>query len=72
MPEQQERQELHELQLAQLKECFELMDTDKGGSIDEDELRECFKLLDINMSKAEAKDMFDEVDGDGSGAVRAS
>ena len=48
------------------------MDTDKGGSIDEDELKECFKLLGINMSRAEAKAMFDEVDGDGSGAVRIS
>ena len=69
---QHERQELHEIQLAQLKDCFELMDSDKGGSIDEDELKESFKLLGIKMSRAEAKAMFDEVDEDGSGAVRLS
>lgn len=66
---QHEKRELNELQVAQLQECFQLMDTDGSGSIDEAELRESFKLLGLKMSKAAIKDIFSEVDYDCSGSV---
>eukprot|EP00191_Tetraselmis_sp_GSL018_P017719 CAMPEP_0177580458 /NCGR_PEP_ID=MMETSP0419_2-20121207/1570_1 /TAXON_ID=582737 /ORGANISM="Tetraselmis sp., Strain GSL018" /LENGTH=270 /DNA_ID=CAMNT_0019069325 /DNA_START=271 /DNA_END=1080 /DNA_ORIENTATION=+ len=64
-----EKYELNELQLAQLKESFELMDTDGSGSIDESELRDCLKILGVNLTKSEIKAIFLEVDADGSGSI---
>jgi hypothetical protein len=64
---QPEKHEVNELQLAQLKEVFELMDIDNSGAIDVNELRSCFKLLGMKVSFAEAKEMLKTMDTDGSG-----
>lgn len=63
------RPQLSEEQKAQMVECFHLMDADGSGAIDADELTNAFELLGMHMSKAEVKQVLDEVDRDGSGEV---
>eukprot|EP00873_Tetraselmis_striata_P000486 jgi/Tetstr1/420750/TSEL_011827.t1 len=64
-----EKHELNDLQLAQLKEAFEMMDIDNSGAIDVSELRSCFKLLGMKVSYSDAKEMLKAVDADGSGQI---
>ncbi|KZV42471.1 caltractin [Dorcoceras hygrometricum] len=58
---QQKRQEI--------KEAFELFDTDGSGTIDAKELNVAMRALGFEMSEEEIKGMIAEVDKDGSGAI---
>ena len=50
---QSTRPKLSEEQKAQLKTCFELMDSDGSGAIDVTELADAFDLLGLNFTRAE-------------------
>ncbi|XP_073014881.1 caltractin [Primulina eburnea] len=58
---QQKRQEI--------KEAFELFDTDGSGTIDAKELNVAMRALGFEMSEEEINGMIAEVDKDGSGAI---
>ncbi|KAJ9444028.1 Calmodulin-like protein [Diplonema papillatum] len=54
-----------------LKEIFELMDSDGGGAISEDEVTVFCKSLPRDMSNAEIHELFRQKDSDGSGDIDA-
>eukprot|EP00898_Chlorokybus_atmophyticus_P002645 jgi/Chlat1/3381/Chrsp23S03722 len=56
-------------QQEELKECFELMDSDGSGSIDAGELLTVTNFLGMRMSKATIEKILLQVDADGSGAM---
>ncbi|KAL1144200.1 hypothetical protein V6Z11_A11G213900 [Gossypium hirsutum] len=58
---QQKRQEI--------KEAFELFDTDGSGTIDAKELNVAMRALGFEMTEEEIKQMIADVDRDGSGAI---
>ncbi|RAL51548.1 hypothetical protein DM860_011050 [Cuscuta australis] len=58
---QQKRQEI--------RECFELFDTDNSGTIDAKELNVAMRALGFEATEEEIKRMIAEVDKDGSGAI---
>ncbi|KAH7296667.1 hypothetical protein KP509_26G033400 [Ceratopteris richardii] len=63
------RPELTKKQKQELKECFDLIDTDGSGAIDADELLTAFNVLGMRVKKSEVEKMLAEVDADGSGEV---
>lgn len=52
---QSTRPKLSDEQKAQLKTCFELMDSDGSGAIDVEELADAFDLLGLSFTRAEIK-----------------
>ncbi|XP_010916613.1 probable calcium-binding protein CML13 isoform X2 [Elaeis guineensis] len=58
---QQKRQEI--------KEAFELFDTDNSGTIDAKELNVAMRALGFEMTEEQINQMIAEVDKDGSGAI---
>ncbi|CAH9058426.1 unnamed protein product [Cuscuta epithymum] len=58
---QQKRQEI--------RECFELFDTDNSGTIDAKELNVAMRALGFEATEEEIESMIAEVDKDGSGAI---
>ncbi|KAM1024509.1 hypothetical protein TB1_037113 [Malus domestica] len=58
---QQKRQEI--------KEAFELFDTDGSGTIDAKELNVAMRALGFEMNKEQINQMIADVDKDGSGAI---
>ena len=50
------------MQIAELKETFNLFDTDGDGHISSRELMESCSKMGINITETEAKQMADEVD----------
>ena len=56
-------------QIRQLKNCFDSLDDDGGGSIGIDELQEPLIGLGFANSLDEVQDMVDAVDDDGSGCI---
>eukprot|EP01018_Ginkgo_biloba_P015986 Gb_28609 [translate_table: standard] len=63
------RPELSKKQKQELKECFDLIDTDGSGAIDADELLTAFNVLGMHVKRSEVEKMLAEVDADGSGEV---
>ncbi|PIN20023.1 Ca2+-binding protein (centrin/caltractin), EF-Hand superfamily protein [Handroanthus impetiginosus] len=53
----------------EIKEAFELFDTDGSGTIDAKELNVAMRALGFEMSEEEINRMIAEVDKDGSGAI---
>lgn len=53
----------------ELREMFELVDQDKGGSIDGDELKKLTELLNMDTSRQELDDMMSEIDTTGTGEI---
>ena len=51
------------------REIFELVDTDKGGSIDADELRKLVDLMNMDTSEDELDEMMKEIDTTGDGEI---
>eukprot|EP00360_Condylostoma_magnum_P001515 CAMPEP_0168315720 /NCGR_PEP_ID=MMETSP0210-20121227/12478_1 /TAXON_ID=40633 /ORGANISM="Condylostoma magnum, Strain COL2" /LENGTH=106 /DNA_ID=CAMNT_0008291069 /DNA_START=9 /DNA_END=326 /DNA_ORIENTATION=+ len=65
----QGRTELTEEQKQEIKEAFDLFDTDGSGSIDARELKVAMRALGFEPRKEEVRRMIAEVDKDGSGTI---
>merc|ERR1739841_4578 len=63
------RSELTEEQKQEIKEAFDLFDTDGSGTIDVKELKVAMRALGFEPKKEEVKRMIAEIDKDGSGQV---
>ena len=63
------RTELTEEQKQEIKEAFDLFDTDGSGSIDAKELKVAMRALGFEPKKEEVRRMIAEVDKDGSGTI---
>ncbi|XP_071833406.1 neo-calmodulin-like isoform X2 [Apostichopus japonicus] len=61
--------ELTPEQRHEFKEAFLLFDQDKDGVISANELEKVMKLLKQDTSEEEIREMFDEADTDGNGAI---
>eukprot|EP00775_Hariotina_reticulata_P006036 gene6036-6274_t len=60
---------LSEAEVKQLKEVFDLMDKDKGGTLSAEEVHELLQLLGMKMRLDEVQQMIFEIDRDNSGTV---
>ena len=65
----QKRRELTEEQRQEIKEAFDLFDTDGSGTIDAKELKVAMRALGFEPKKEEIKKMISEVDKDHSGVI---
>jgi len=63
------KQELTEEQKQEIKEAFDLFDTDGSGSIDAKELKVAMRALGFEPKKEEIKKMIGDIDKDGSGTI---
>ena len=61
--------ELTEEQKQEIKEAFDLFDTDGSGSIDAKELKVAMRALGFEPKKEEIQKMISDVDTDGSGQI---
>lgn len=61
--------ELTEDEIREFKEVFDLVDKDKGGTLEAEEVKELMELLGMKVRLDEVKAMVAEIDKDGSGAV---
>ena len=63
------QKELTEEQKQEIKEAFDLFDTDGSGSIDAKELKVAMRALGFEPKKEEIQKMIADVDDDGSGSI---
>jgi len=63
------RAELTEEQKQEIKEAFDLFDTDGSGSIDAKELKVAMRALGFEPKKEEVKKMMGEADREGTGKI---
>ncbi len=63
------RKGLTEEQRQEIREAFDLFDTDGSGSIDAKELKVAMRALGFEPKKEEVKKMISDVDTDGSGTI---
>ena len=63
------RSELTEEQKQEIKEAFDLFDTDGSGSIDAKELKVAMRALGFEPKKEEIRKMIADIDKDGSGTI---
>ena len=63
------RTELTEEQKQEIKEAFDLFDTDGSGSIDAKELKVAMRALGFEPRKEEVRKMIADIDRDGSGTI---
>ncbi len=63
------RTELTEEQKQEIKEAFDLFDTDGSGNIDQKELKVAMRALGFEPKREEIKKMISDVDKDGSGVI---
>jgi centrin-1 len=63
------RTELTEEQKQEIKEAFDLFDTDGSGSIDAKELKVAMRALGFEPKKEEIRKMISDADKDGSGTI---
>ena len=68
-PKRRARQELSDEQRQEIKEAFELFDTDKTGTIDYHELKVAMRALGFEPKKEEIRKMIADADRDGSGVI---
>merc|ERR1711964_874667 len=68
-PGKKTRTELTEEQKSEIKEAFDLFDTDGSGTIDAKELKVAMRALGFEPKKEEIKKMIADVDTDGSGTI---
>ena len=61
--------ELTEEQKQEIREAFDLFDTDGSGSIDAKELKVAMRALGFEPKKEEVQKMINDVDADGSGQI---
>ena len=63
------RMELSDEQKQEIKEAFELFDTDKTGTIDYHELKVCMRALGFDVKKQEVLNLMREYDREGAGQI---
>merc|ERR1711934_173445 len=63
------QKELTEEQKQEIKEAFDLFDTDGSGSIDAKELKVVMRALGFEPRKEEVRKMIADIDRDGSGTI---
>merc|ERR1711885_100297 len=63
------QKELTEEQKQEIKEAFDLFDTDGSGNIDSKELKVAMRALGFEPKREEIKKLISEVDKDGSGVI---
>jgi len=63
------QKELTDEQKTEIKEAFDLFDTDGSGSIDAKELKVAMRALGFEPKKEEIQKMISDVDDDGSGSI---
>ena len=63
------RTELTEEQKQEIKEAFDLFDTDGSGAIDAKELKVAMRALGFEPKKEEVKKMMSEADREGTGRI---
>eukprot|EP00112_Aurelia_sp_Birch-Aquarium-sp1_P003817 Seg1430.9 transcript_id=Seg1430.9/GoldUCD/mRNA.D3Y31 product=Caltractin protein_id=Seg1430.9/GoldUCD/D3Y31 len=61
--------ELTEEQKQEIREAFDLFDTDGSGTIDAKELKVAMRALGFEPKKEEIKKMIADIDKDGSGSI---
>lgn len=49
---------------SELKQAFDLFDTDKSGGISVNELKQALGAMGVNMTEQEAREMFSAIDVD--------
>ena len=69
MTRPKKRTELTEEQKQEIKEAFDLFDTDGSGNIDQKELKGAMRALGFEPKREEIKKMIQDVDKDGSGVI---
>ena len=69
MTRPKKRTELTEEQKQEIKEAFDLFDTDGSNSIDQKELKVAMRALGFEPKREEIKKLITEVDKDGSGVI---
>ena len=62
-----QRMELSDEQKQEIREAFELFDTDKTGTIDYHELKVCMRALGFDVKKQEVLNLMREYDREGAG-----
>merc|ERR1712124_3101 len=60
---------LTEDQVAEIKEAFDLFDTDGSGSIDTNELKVAMKALGMDAKSEEIRKLINDIDSDGDGTI---
>ena len=60
---------LSQEQIEEIREAFNLFDTDQSGSIDYRELKAAMRALGFEVKKEELKKMITDIDADGSGQI---
>lgn len=60
---------LNDNQLKELKECFDLFDSDKSGHISSSEFKNVLQALNIKISDVELKNLIKSIDKDNSGQI---
>ena len=68
-PKRRGRFELTDEQKQEIKEAFDLFDTDKTSSIDYHELKVAMRALGFDVKKAEVSDLMRQYDKEGSGKI---
>lgn len=69
VPGKRRRQELTDEQKQEIKEAFDLFDTDKTGTIDYHELKVAMRALGFDVKKQEVLGLMREYDRDGAGQI---
>ena len=69
MTRPKKRTDLTEEQRQEIKEAFDLFDTDGSGSIDQKELKVAMRALGFEPKREEIKKMISDCDKDGSGVI---
>ena len=68
-PKKYERQGLTEEEVNEIKEAFDLFDTDKSGEIDAEELKQALKNLGIDAKNQTLQNMLTDLDANNSGSI---
>lgn len=63
------RPRLSDEEKREMWECFQLLDADGSGALDEDELLVGFKALGLNLTRPRIRELMAMTDGDGSGEI---
>ena len=69
MPKKKKEAQFSEEQIEEIREAFNLFDTDGSGSIDYKELKTAMKALGFNTNKDDMQKIISEIDADGSGEI---